>query len=101
MPKRLKTVPGLIFTNAMRDIIFGDTNSGINRIVQVLLIAAAIALGTGSGWRAADIIFVIPSSIQPVAHTYVIQNIATFFACVGFAIIFNIPLDKSIRKDHR
>ena len=29
-------VPGLLFTNAMRDIIFGDTNSGINRIVQVL-----------------------------------------------------------------
>ncbi len=30
-------VPGLLFTNAMRDIIYGDTNSGINRIVQVLL----------------------------------------------------------------
>ena len=28
-------VPGLLFTNAMRDIIYGDTNSGINRIVQV------------------------------------------------------------------
>ena len=36
-------VPGLLFTNAMRDIIFGDTNSGINRIVQVFLTAAAIA----------------------------------------------------------
>ena len=44
-------VPGLLFTNAMRDIIFGDTNSGINRIVQVLLIAAAIALGTGAAWN--------------------------------------------------
>ena len=31
-------VPGLLFTNAMRDIIFGDTNSGINRVVQVILI---------------------------------------------------------------
>ena len=39
-------VPGLLFTNALRDIIFGDTNSGINRAVQVLLTAAAIALGT-------------------------------------------------------
>ena len=27
-------VPGLLFTNAMRDIIFGDINSGTNRIVQ-------------------------------------------------------------------
>ena len=33
-------VPGLIFTNGMRDIIYGDTNSGINRFVQVFLIAA-------------------------------------------------------------
>ena len=41
-------VPGLLFTNAMRDIIYGDTNSGVNRIVQVLLIAAAIALGTAA-----------------------------------------------------
>ena len=41
-------VPGLLFTNAMRDIINGDTNSGMNRIIQVFLIAVAIALGTGA-----------------------------------------------------
>jgi len=83
-------VPGLIFTNAMRDIIFGDTNSGMNRIVQVLLVAAAIALGTGAGWQAADTIFVIPASASLISHLYEIQNIATFIACVGFSIIFNI-----------
>ena len=83
-------VPGLIFTNAMRDIIFGDTNSGINRIVQVLLIAAAIALGTGAGWGAADHIIHIPTGIEPLVHLYEIQNIATFIACAGFCIIFNI-----------
>lgn len=83
-------VPGLIFTNAMRDIIFGDTNSGINRIVQVLLIAAAIALGTGAGWRAADLFFMVPSGGTPLVHLYEIQNIATFIACAGFCIIFNI-----------
>ena len=42
-------VPGLLFTNAMRDIIYGDINSGINRIVQVFLTAVAIALGTATG----------------------------------------------------
>ena len=41
-------VPGVLFTNALRDIIFGDTNSGINRVVEVLLIAVAIALGTAA-----------------------------------------------------
>ena len=83
-------VPGLIFTNAMRDIIFGDTNSGINRIVQVLMVAAAIALGTGAGLRCADSIFPIPIAPDPLVHLYEFQNIATFIACAGFAIIFNI-----------
>ena len=40
-------VPGLLFTNALRDIINGDTNSGLNRVIQVFLIAIAIALGMG------------------------------------------------------
>lgn len=44
-------VPGLLITTSMRDIIYGDTNSGINRIVQVLLSAFAIALGTAAAWR--------------------------------------------------
>ena len=83
-------VPGLIFTNAMRDIIFGDTNSGINRIVQVLMIAAAIALGTGAGWRTADMLFALSVNAPLITHLYEVQNIATFFACAGFAIIFNI-----------
>lgn len=83
-------VPGLIFTNAMRDIIFGDTNSGINRIVQVLLVAAAIALGTGVGWHLSGILFGVPTSSPALNHLYEIQNIATFVACIGFAIIFNI-----------
>ena len=42
------TGAGLLFINAMRDVIFGDTNSGLNRMVQVVLIAIAIALGTAS-----------------------------------------------------
>ena len=39
-------VPGLLITNSMRDIIYGDTNSGVFRIVSVVLSALAIALGT-------------------------------------------------------
>ena len=83
-------VPGLVFTNAMRDIIFGDTNSGMNRIVQVLLTSAAIALGTGAGWRGALLFFTIPENAPLLVHLYEIQNAATFIACAGFAIIFNI-----------
>ncbi len=40
-------VPGLIFTNAMRNILTGNLISGPNLVIQALLIATAIALGTG------------------------------------------------------
>lgn len=83
-------VPGLLFTNAMRDIIYGDTNSGINRIVQVFLIAAAIALGTGAAWNLINYFFDISFSVQIVNHPLWLQCIATFVACVGFFILFNI-----------
>ena len=83
-------VPGLIFTNAMRDIIFGDTNSGMNRIIQVLLVAAAIALGTGAGWRVTNLFFLLPVNAPLISHLYEVQNVATFIACAGFAILFNI-----------
>ncbi|MBQ8881276.1 MAG: threonine/serine exporter family protein [Oscillospiraceae bacterium] len=83
-------VPGLLFTNAMRDIIFGDTNSGINRIVQVLLIAAAIALGTGAAWNLANVLgeIMVNSPIQ--TYSWLIQCVAAFLGSIGFSVIFNI-----------
>lgn len=83
-------VPGLLFTNAMRDIIFGDTNSGTNRIVQVLLVAAAIALGTGAAWNLSNILWGATVNPLPVDHTFLMQLVASFVGCLGFAIYFNI-----------
>lgn len=83
-------VPGLLFTNAMRDIIFGDTNSGVNRIVQVLLIAVAIALGTGAAWSLGNYLFPVYTNIAAIAHPYWLQCIASLIGCIGFAILFNI-----------
>lgn len=82
-------VPGMLFTNAMRDIIFGDTNSGVNRIVQVLLIAVAIALGTGCAWKLVDAFMDIPASIAN-SHPGWLQCIAAVVSCIGFAIVFNV-----------
>lgn len=83
-------VPGLLFTNAMRDIIYGDTNSGINRIVQVFLIAAAICLGTGAAWTVSVSVWGTVVQTSPVAHSLLIQSIFCFIACTGFFILFNI-----------
>ena len=83
-------VPGLLFTNAMRDIIFGDTNSGTNRIVQVLLVAAAIALGTGAAWNLSERLWGATVSADPIAFGAFFQCIAAAIGCLGFSLIFNI-----------
>jgi len=86
----MKLVPGLIFINAMRDIIFGDTNSGINRIVQVVLIAGGIGLGTGFARSLAFSLFGVPRIIAPLVYGPIIQCIAAAIGCTGFCMLFNI-----------
>lgn len=83
-------VPGLLFTNALRDIIYGDTNSGTNRIVQVFLIAAAIALGTGTALKLANTLWTLPTAAPVVNNHLIIELIAAFLGSFGFAVIFNI-----------
>lgn len=83
-------VPGLLFTNALRDIINGDTNSGLNRVIQVFIIAIAVALGTGAALRSASNLFYNPGSVPVLSHSIPIQLIACAFGCLGFSILFNI-----------
>ena len=83
-------VPGLLFTNAMRDIIYGDTTSGVNRIVQVFLTAAALSLGTAAAWRLISDSIGIPAATEVIAHNAVVQCLFCFIGCMGFVILFNI-----------
>ena len=83
-------VPGLLFTNAMRDIIYGDTNSGVNRIVQVFLIAMAIALGTAAAWNVISFLWRTPVSAAPIDYSVASQCLFCLIGCFGFSILFNI-----------
>lgn len=83
-------VPGLLFTNAMRDIIYGDTNSGINRIVQVLLTSIAVALGTAVAWSLIAALWSTPMAGTAIEHSIPAHCIYSFVGCLGFAILFNI-----------
>lgn len=83
-------VPGLLFTNALRDIINGDTNSGLNRVIQVFLIAIAIALGTGAALRLSGNLFYDPGDVPILNHSVPVQLLAAFAGCMGFSILFNI-----------
>jgi len=83
-------VPGLLFTNAMRDIIYGDINSGVNRVVQVVLIAMAIALGTASAWRLASSFWGTPAAVPFIDYPMLLQCFFAFLGCTGFIFLFNI-----------
>ena len=82
-------VPGLLFTNGMRDILFGDTNSGVNRVAQVLLIAVAIALGTGVGSSLLGALPNFPAIPAPATRIPWLQCVASFVGCAGFVYAFN------------
>ena len=64
-------IPGVALTNALRDMIKGDTMSGTNRLIETILIAAAVSFG-----------FVMINMI--------IQVLAAGFASLGFAILYNV-----------
>lgn len=83
-------VPGLLFTNAMRDVMYGDTNSGLNRLVQVLLIAVAIALGTAAALWITTRVWGEPISAGLMNYGFTMLNIGCLIGCVGFAVLFNI-----------
>ena len=83
-------IPGLLFTYAMRDIIFGDTNSGVNRIVQVLLIALAIACGTSFAWNIATALWHEPVSVAAIDHSFLVESLACVVGCIGFSFLFNV-----------
>ena len=42
-------VPGVALTNAMREIMAGDTFSALSRAADAILVASAIALGAAAG----------------------------------------------------
>ena len=83
-------VPGLLITNSMRDIIYGDTSSGVSRIVQVLLSAFAIALGTAAAWHVTTPICGHAEAAAALTYPLWVQGLATFVACLGFVILFNV-----------
>ena len=86
----MSLVPGFLFTNSLRDIIYGDINSGINRIVQVFLIAITLALGTAAAWKFADFLWGATLSAAAIPHSLWIEALGCFISGIGFSILFNI-----------
>ena len=87
-------VPGLLMTDSMRDIIYGDTLSGINKLVQVLLTTAALLLGTFTALRLARLLWDTASvgiSLD-VPYPWWIQVAAAALSSGGFSFLYNIRM---------
>ena len=91
-------VPGMTFTDSMRDIIYGDTLSGINKLVQVLLTAAALLLGTGTAlWISSTLWDTASIGISlDVPYPGWIQCLAGAIACGGFCLLNNIRMNGGV-----
>lgn len=83
-------IPGLMFTNAMRDVIHGDMNSSITRFFYVVLLALAIAAGVSLAWHGSNMLWGIRIHQPSASAGMLIQLFACFVACIGFSIIFEV-----------
>lgn len=83
-------IPGIAMTNAMRDMLMGDTISGLMRFVETLLWAAGLACGfmaallfTGGSTEVGP---GLPASMGGM----VLQTAMAFAGSLGFALIFHL-----------
>ncbi len=84
-------VPGFLFTNSLRDVIYGDTMSGLNRLVQVAIIAVALVIGTSVGVTLARQLFPnIATGLTPIEYALPLQCLAGLIGTLGFGLMFNM-----------
>lgn len=84
-------IPGVAMTNATRDMLSGDTISGVMRFVESLLWATALALGfMVSLWVARTAGLDFASDAGMVAWQPWQTALAALGGSVGFALFFNV-----------
>lgn len=79
-------VPGVAMTNATRDMISGDTISGVMRFIESLLWATALALG----FMASLSITGLSTGEFASTAAPIVSLIACFPASFGFALFFDV-----------
>jgi len=84
-------VPGVGITNTMRDIIFGDILSGMNRLVHVVISAVAIGIGTGGALYICRLFFgQAEVSLTSMPDSALLQCVSAFVACIGYGLLYNL-----------
>ncbi len=79
-------IPGIAFTNSVRDILVGDTISGIMRLIESLLWAAGLAVGF-----MISILLVGSTTTTHVKEIEIVVQLTTgMLGSLGFALLFGL-----------
>lgn len=89
-------IPGVPFTNGIRDLANEDYLAGVTRLLDALFVFLAIALGVCvffvlQGHITGGVIQLHGSTPDPVTANVPVQTLAAFVGTVGFAVIFGAP----------
>lgn len=89
-------VPGVPFTNGMRDLANEDYIAGSTRLMDAFLAFLCIALGVAlafilEGMFAGGLMRLSTPAIDPVASAWYLQLPAAFIGTVGFSALFGAP----------
>ena len=84
-------IPGIFMTNAIHDMLVGDTVAGTMRFVETILWAVALA----GGFMTAIFLFDASHNVGPGLELtwigVIVQLGAALFGAAGFAMIFHLP----------
>lgn len=89
-------IPGVAFTNGLRDVANEDYIAGLTRLADALMIFISIAMGVCfafivHGWIAGDIIQISGTKVDSITAAFPVQVLAALVGTSSFSILFGVP----------
>ncbi|MGN0037759.1 MAG: threonine/serine exporter ThrE family protein [Coriobacteriales bacterium] len=83
-------IPGIAMTNAIRDMLMGDTIAGVMRFVETLLWAAGLACGFMTALLLTGVTAAVGPGLPATPAGMALQTAMAFVGSLGFAMIFHL-----------
>lgn len=89
-------IPGVAFTNGLRDVANEDYIAGLTRLADALMIFISIAMGVCfafivHGWIAGEIIQISGIRVDSITAAFPVQVLAALVGTSSFSILFGVP----------
>ena len=89
-------IPGVAFTNGIRDMANEDYIAGVTRLLDAMLSFFCISLGVALAFMLDENLFgsflkLDPLIADPQTSSFLVQLIAAFLGTMAFAVLFGVP----------